>query len=77
MSLLKPSSNRGRIFLNPVPTKVVGISTVFKLLPEYVSQHEETEPKQPLGPFPTDAVSMRAAGERTARHLVRALVFTD
>jgi len=55
MSLLKPSSNRGRIFLNPVPTKVVGISTVFKLLPEYVSQHEETEPRKQLGSFPTDA----------------------
>jgi L-ascorbate metabolism protein UlaG (beta-lactamase superfamily) len=67
MSLLKPSSKSGHVYLNPIPTKVVGFSTVFKLLPEYVSQREETEPKKQLGPFPTDAAiyaSRPASGMR-------------
>jgi len=55
MTWLKPAQRRGSRFLNPVPTSVGGLRVVFKVLPQYLSQREETEPKQPLGPFPTDA----------------------
>jgi L-ascorbate metabolism protein UlaG (beta-lactamase superfamily) len=41
--------------LNPVPTTVGGFSTVFKVLPQYLQNKAEVEPKRPLGPFKTDA----------------------
>lgn len=55
MSLLKPAQKRGKVFLNPVPTKVGGFGLAFKVLPEYLRRREETEPSRALGPFPTDA----------------------
>jgi len=41
--------------LNPVPTDVGGLRIVFKVLPQYLSNKAQVEPKQPLGPFRTDA----------------------
>lgn len=54
MSLLQPARKDGQRFLNPVPTKVGGFSTVFKVLPLYLNNKEESEPREPLGPFVTD-----------------------
>ena len=55
MTFLHPAQRRGRLFLNPVPTTVGGIRIVFKVLPQYLRQREETEPTKPLGPFCTDS----------------------
>jgi L-ascorbate metabolism protein UlaG (beta-lactamase superfamily) len=52
---LKRAEKSGRKFLNPEQTKVGGFSMVFKVLPQYVKNQAEAEPKQPLGPFQTDA----------------------
>ena len=54
MTLLKRAEKVGGKFLNPVPTQVGGFSTVFKVLPEYLKDKAEREPKQELGPFRTD-----------------------
>ncbi|MES2391786.1 MAG: MBL fold metallo-hydrolase [Acidobacteriota bacterium] len=55
MSVLKRAEKQGRLFLNPVATNVGGLSTVRKVLPLYLKNRAEVEPKQPLGPFKTDA----------------------
>jgi L-ascorbate metabolism protein UlaG (beta-lactamase superfamily) len=55
VSFLKRAEKRGRRFLNPVPTTVVSLSTVFKVLPLYLKNKGEVEPERPLGPFRTDA----------------------
>jgi L-ascorbate metabolism protein UlaG (beta-lactamase superfamily) len=52
---LKRAQKEGTKFLNPVPTTVGGFSMMRKVLPLYFSNKEETEPKQPLGPFRTDS----------------------
>ena len=54
MSLLQRAKKKGNKFLNPVPTAVGGFRTIFKVLPLYFSNREETEPKHQLGPFHTD-----------------------
>jgi L-ascorbate metabolism protein UlaG (beta-lactamase superfamily) len=54
MTLLKPAAKSGRTFLNPVPTSVGGFSTMSKVLPEYLRNKAQVEPKTPLGPFTTD-----------------------
>ena len=54
MPLLAKSKKHGRLFLNPVPVKVGGFSTVLKVLPRFLFNKAETEPKSPLGPFSTD-----------------------
>jgi len=55
MSYLKRAEKQGRKFLNPVPTDVGGLRIVVKVLPQYLSNKAQVEPKQPLGPFRTDA----------------------
>ena len=55
MELLKRAEKKGNSFVNPVPTAVGGFSTMFKVLPLYLNNKEESEPKTPLGPFKTDA----------------------
>jgi len=55
MTFLKRAEKEGRRFLNPVPTAVGGFSTIFKVLPLYINNKAESEPKKPLGPFRTDA----------------------
>jgi L-ascorbate metabolism protein UlaG (beta-lactamase superfamily) len=54
MSLLNRAAKDGKKFLNPVPTAVGGFSTMRKVLPLYLRNREESEPKQLLGPFTTD-----------------------
>jgi L-ascorbate metabolism protein UlaG (beta-lactamase superfamily) len=55
MSFLERAKKDRRKFLNPVPTAVGGLSVVWKVLPQYLRNKAETEPKTPLGPFRTDA----------------------
>lgn len=52
--MLGKARRSGKKFLNPVPTSVGGFSTAFKVLWRYLTEREEREPKQRLGPFPTD-----------------------
>jgi L-ascorbate metabolism protein UlaG (beta-lactamase superfamily) len=54
MSYLKRAAKQGGKFLNPVPTDVGGLRIVFKVLPQYVNNRAQVEPKRPLGPFRTD-----------------------
>jgi len=55
MSYLKRAEKQGGKFLNPVPTDVGGLRIVFKVLPQYVNNRAQVEPKRPLGPYRTDA----------------------
>ena len=55
MTLLKPAQKHGKLFLNPVPTQMFSLRTILKVLPLFLMGREEREPKQPLGPFSTDA----------------------
>lgn len=55
VSMLKQSQRIAGKFQNPVPTKLGGLSMMFKLLPLYFSNKEERVPKSPLGPFRTEA----------------------
>ena len=55
VTYLKRAEKQGRRFLNPVPTTVGGLGIVFKVLPQYVQNREQVEPKRELGPFTTDA----------------------
>src|SRR5271154_2220666 len=54
MTMLRPASKAGRKFLNPVPTTIGGVSTLFKVLPRFLRSKEEKSPRRPLGPFRTD-----------------------
>jgi L-ascorbate metabolism protein UlaG (beta-lactamase superfamily) len=54
MRLLKRAEKAGRKFLNPVPTVIGGLITAINVLPQYLNNKNEVEPKQPLGPFRTD-----------------------
>ncbi len=53
--MLPKAKRIGRRFLNPVLTTVGEWSTLFKVLPLYLSSREEKVPLHPLGPFHTDA----------------------
>jgi L-ascorbate metabolism protein UlaG (beta-lactamase superfamily) len=55
MSYLKRAEKQGGKFLNPVATRVGGLSVLLKVLPQYLSNKTQVEPKGPLGPFKTDA----------------------
>ncbi|MGH9595503.1 MAG: MBL fold metallo-hydrolase [Edaphobacter sp.] len=54
MTILSRAKRAGRKFLNPVPTTIGGFSTLFKVLPRFLSSKEEKFPHRPLGPFRTD-----------------------
>jgi L-ascorbate metabolism protein UlaG (beta-lactamase superfamily) len=67
MSLLKRAEKRGSQFLNPVPTTMAGFGLALRLLPLYLTNKAEVEPKRKLGPFRTDAgvyASVPAGGLR-------------
>jgi L-ascorbate metabolism protein UlaG (beta-lactamase superfamily) len=55
MSKLRRAEKVGRKFQNPVPTAVGGGGLFFKALLQLIKNREERVPKQPLGPFRTDA----------------------
>lgn len=52
--LLGPARREGRRFLNPVPTKIGGITLMFKIGPEFFLGAKARSPQEPLGPFRTD-----------------------
>jgi L-ascorbate metabolism protein UlaG (beta-lactamase superfamily) len=54
-SLLQRAKKIGKQYQNPVPVQVGGLKMALKVLPQYLFNKEETEPKQALGPFTTDA----------------------
>jgi L-ascorbate metabolism protein UlaG (beta-lactamase superfamily) len=53
--LLKPARREGRRYLNPVPTKIGGLSIMFKVGPRFFFDTKARSPHGPLGPFRTDA----------------------
>jgi L-ascorbate metabolism protein UlaG (beta-lactamase superfamily) len=53
MPLLK-AQRQGRRYMNPVPTKVGGLSTIFKVGPRFFLGGAARSPKHPPGPFHTD-----------------------
>lgn len=57
MSLLKRAEKQGNQYQNPVPTDMGGLGIILKVLPLYMSNRAETEPKRPLGPFRTDVTA--------------------
>ena len=52
--LLKPARRENRKFQNPVPTKVGGLSVMFKVGPRFFLDAKARSPQEPLGPFKTD-----------------------
>ncbi len=59
--MLRRATKSGRKFLNPVPTTIGGLATVFKVLPRFLSNKAEKFPRKPLGPFRTDVGVYRTA----------------
>jgi L-ascorbate metabolism protein UlaG (beta-lactamase superfamily) len=53
--MLSPSRRNGRQYLNPVPTSVGGLSVMFKVGPQFFLGARARSPRNPLGPFRTDA----------------------
>jgi L-ascorbate metabolism protein UlaG (beta-lactamase superfamily) len=54
MTALKPATQIGRKFQNPVETPMAGLSLMFKVLPLYLTNREERVPRFQPGPFRTD-----------------------
>jgi L-ascorbate metabolism protein UlaG (beta-lactamase superfamily) len=52
--LLQPALRNGRRYLNPVPTKVGGLSIMFRVGPQFLLGSKARSPHGPLGPFHTD-----------------------
>src|SRR5882672_11308011 len=67
MTMLRRARKSGRKFLNPVPTTIGGFSTLFKVLPRFLSNKEEKFPRRPLGPFRTDVSVYAVAPESGLR----------
>src|SRR3954453_5178740 len=44
----------GKIFLNPVPTEVMGKGSFGRIMKMYLQKHPDRTPSKPLGPFHTD-----------------------
>ena len=55
MTMIGKARRNGRQYINPVPTSVGGWSTMVKVFRRYLTGREERVPKQPIGPFLTDA----------------------
>ncbi|MGB6194623.1 MAG: MBL fold metallo-hydrolase, partial [Terracidiphilus sp.] len=53
--LLQPARRNGRRFLNPIQTSVGGFSIMFKVGPQFFLGARARSPREPLGPFTTDA----------------------
>jgi L-ascorbate metabolism protein UlaG (beta-lactamase superfamily) len=51
---LTRAQRQGKRYLNPVPTKVGGLSTIFKVGPRILFDTAARSPRHPLGPFHTD-----------------------
>ena len=53
--LLQPARQNGRQYINPVPTNIGGLSTIFKVGPRFFLDTKARSPREPIGPFHTDA----------------------
>ena len=53
--LLQPARRDGRRYENPVPTNVGSLSLMFKVAPRFLLGAKARSPREPLGPFRTDA----------------------
>jgi L-ascorbate metabolism protein UlaG (beta-lactamase superfamily) len=51
---LSAAQRIGKLYVNPVLTKVGGLSTIFKVGPRFFTGAAARSPQQPLGPFKTD-----------------------
>jgi L-ascorbate metabolism protein UlaG (beta-lactamase superfamily) len=51
---LAKAQRDGKRYLNPVPTKVGGVSMIFKVGPRFFLGRAARTPQRPLGPFHTD-----------------------
>lgn len=67
MGILKRAKRLGRKYLNPVPTRIVDLSLMMKLLPLYLKNKEETEPKVALPLFKTDPEAYEASSSTGLR----------
>jgi L-ascorbate metabolism protein UlaG (beta-lactamase superfamily) len=67
MTMLQRAKKEGRKFLNPVPTSIGGLGTIFKVLPRFLSNKAEKFPLKPLGPFRTDVAVYGTAPETGLR----------
>jgi L-ascorbate metabolism protein UlaG (beta-lactamase superfamily) len=54
---LQPALRKGRHYINPVPTKVGGLSIMLKVGPQFFLGTKARSPRVPLGPFHTDAAA--------------------
>ena len=61
MGLLERAKRQDGRYLNPVPTTTGGFGLVFKVLPLFLKNRAEREPKVPLGPFRTDVRAYKTA----------------
>jgi L-ascorbate metabolism protein UlaG (beta-lactamase superfamily) len=52
---LTRAQRQGKRYLNPVPTNVGGLSTIFKVGPRILFDTAARSPRHPLGPFQTDS----------------------
>jgi len=64
---LRRATRVGKKFHNPIATSVGGLSTMFKVLPLYLSNKEEKSPIFPVGPFRTDAAAYTTPPESGLR----------
>ena len=64
---LKPAERLGKHYLNPVPTEVGGLSTIFKVGPRFFTGTAARSPQQPLGPFQADPRIYQAAPQSGLR----------
>jgi L-ascorbate metabolism protein UlaG (beta-lactamase superfamily) len=53
--LLQPAQRDGRRYVNPIPTKVGGLSLALKIGPRFFLDAKARSPRGQLGPFHTDA----------------------
>jgi L-ascorbate metabolism protein UlaG (beta-lactamase superfamily) len=54
MTSISRAVRKGKIYQNPVPTAIGGLSLLLKILPLYLQNKEERTPPHKLGPFFTD-----------------------
>ncbi len=64
---LERAQKAGRKFLNPVPTRVGGLSMMFKVLPLYFTKPRSAVPQVAPGPFRTDAAVYATAPDSGLR----------
>lgn len=57
----------GKIFLNPVPTEVMGKGSFWRVMRKFFQKHPGREPAQPLGPFAVQADTLNAPPAQALR----------